>query len=142
VTDVLNGVDASYAVVEGDWGLGKGVHVTPTVYGGRYIDAAPHVGHYYPSAVTGPATGVSKSSRRPTASCRSRRRAITSHGRRNPRRSRRSPKCRFIRRRSSSRRRTACRGISPARRRTFSTENPGNCPTKSTPIKKPIHRRK
>jgi hypothetical protein len=24
--------------------------VQPTVYGGRYIDPAPHVGHYYPSA--------------------------------------------------------------------------------------------
>jgi hypothetical protein len=47
---IINGVDASYAVVEGDWGLGKGVHVTPTVYGGRYVDPAPHVGHYYPSA--------------------------------------------------------------------------------------------
>ena len=24
---IINGVDASYAVVEGDWGLDKGVHV-------------------------------------------------------------------------------------------------------------------
>ena len=47
---IINGVDASYAVVEGDWGLGKGTHVVPTVYGGRYIDPVPHVGHYYPSA--------------------------------------------------------------------------------------------
>jgi hypothetical protein len=47
---IINGVDASYAVVEGDWGLGKGVHVTPTVYGGRYVDPIPNVGHYYPSA--------------------------------------------------------------------------------------------
>ena len=54
---IINGVDASYAVVEGDWGLGKGVHVTPTVYGGRYIDAAPHVGHYYPSAGHRPGYG-------------------------------------------------------------------------------------
>jgi hypothetical protein len=46
---IINGVDASYAVVEGDWGLGKGVHVTPTVYGGRAVDPAPQVGHYYPS---------------------------------------------------------------------------------------------
>jgi hypothetical protein len=46
---IINGVDASYAVVEGDWGLGKGVHVTPTVYGGRYVDPTPNVGHYYPS---------------------------------------------------------------------------------------------
>jgi len=47
---VINGVDASYAVVEGDWGLGKGVHVQTKVYGGRYIDPVPNVGHYYPSA--------------------------------------------------------------------------------------------
>jgi hypothetical protein len=47
---IINGVDASYAVVESDWGLGKGVHLQPTVYGGRYIDPVPNVGHYYPSA--------------------------------------------------------------------------------------------
>jgi hypothetical protein len=54
---IINGVDASYAVVEGDWGLGKGVHVTPTVYGGRYVDPIPHVGHYYPSAGRPPGYG-------------------------------------------------------------------------------------
>jgi hypothetical protein len=47
---IINGVDASYAVIEGDWGLGKGVQVQPTIYGGRYIDPVPRVGHYYPSA--------------------------------------------------------------------------------------------
>ena len=47
---IINGIDASYAVVEGDWGLGKGVHVQPTIYGGRYPDPVPNVGHYYPSA--------------------------------------------------------------------------------------------
>ena len=47
---IINGIDASYTVVEGDWGLGKGMHVQPTVYGGRYVDYEPHVGHYYPSA--------------------------------------------------------------------------------------------
>jgi hypothetical protein len=46
---IINGVDASYAVVEGDFGLGKGIHMQPTVYGGRYFDAEPEVGHYYPS---------------------------------------------------------------------------------------------
>jgi hypothetical protein len=46
---IINGVDASYAVVEGDFGLGKGIHMQPTVYGGRYFDAEPDVGHYYPS---------------------------------------------------------------------------------------------
>ena len=47
---IINGVDASWAVVEGDWGLAKNVHVQPTVYGGRYVDLGPQVGHYYPSA--------------------------------------------------------------------------------------------
>jgi hypothetical protein len=47
---IINGIDASYAVVEGDWGLERGVHVQPTVYGGRLIDPELHVGHYYPSA--------------------------------------------------------------------------------------------
>jgi hypothetical protein len=54
---IINGVDASYAVVEGDWGLGKGVHTTPTIYGGRYIYLAPNVGHYYPSAGHVPGVG-------------------------------------------------------------------------------------
>src|ERR1019366_560875 len=47
---IINGIDASYAVVEGDWGLGKGVHVQPTVYGGQPADPVPNVGHYYPTA--------------------------------------------------------------------------------------------
>jgi hypothetical protein len=47
---IINGVDASYAVVEGDWGLDKGVHYQPTVYGGHPVEPAPPVGHYYPSS--------------------------------------------------------------------------------------------
>jgi hypothetical protein len=47
---IINGVDASYAVVEGDWGLDKGVHPQPTVYGGHPVEPLPPVGHYYPSA--------------------------------------------------------------------------------------------
>jgi hypothetical protein len=54
---IINGVDASYAVVEGDWGLGKGTHVEPTIYGGRYIDPVPRVGRYYPSAGRMPGYG-------------------------------------------------------------------------------------
>jgi hypothetical protein len=54
---IINGVDASYAVVERDWGLARGVHVQPTVYGGRYIDPQPNVGHYYPSAGHQPGYG-------------------------------------------------------------------------------------
>jgi hypothetical protein len=47
---IINGRDASYAVVEGDWGFARGIHVQPTVYGGRYIDPVPRVGHYFPSS--------------------------------------------------------------------------------------------
>jgi hypothetical protein len=47
---IINGVDVSYGVVEGDWGLGRSIHVQPTVYGGRPLEAEPEVGHYYPSA--------------------------------------------------------------------------------------------
>ncbi|SHH58910.1 hypothetical protein [Bradyrhizobium erythrophlei] len=54
---IINGIDASYAVVEGDWGLAKGIHVQPTVYGGRYVDVVPNVGHYYPSAGQMPGYG-------------------------------------------------------------------------------------
>jgi hypothetical protein len=54
---IINGIDASYAVVEGDWGLARGIHVEPTVYGGRYIDPQPNVGHYYPSAGHQPGYG-------------------------------------------------------------------------------------
>jgi hypothetical protein len=46
---MINGVDASYAVVEGDWGLAKNIHVQPVVYGGVIVDPEPHVGHYFPS---------------------------------------------------------------------------------------------
>jgi hypothetical protein len=47
---IINGIDASYAVVEGDWGLDKGIHRQPTVYGGSPVEPLPPVGHYYPSA--------------------------------------------------------------------------------------------
>ena len=54
---ILNGVDASWAVVESDWGLGKNVHIQPTVYGGRLVDLTPQAGHYYPSAGHTPGYG-------------------------------------------------------------------------------------
>jgi hypothetical protein len=54
---IINGQDASYAIVEGDWGLARSVHVQPTIYGGRYIDPVPRVGHYYPSAGVQPGYG-------------------------------------------------------------------------------------
>lgn len=54
---IINGVDASYAVIEADWGLAKGEHFTPVIYGGRYLDSTPNVGHYYPSAGYQPGYG-------------------------------------------------------------------------------------
>jgi hypothetical protein len=46
---IINGVDASYRVIEGDRGLQNRIHVQPTIYGGRPTDPVPNVGHYYPS---------------------------------------------------------------------------------------------
>jgi len=54
---IINGVDASYRVVEGDWGLDKGVHMAPTVYGGVPAEPDPPVGHYYPSSGRMPGFG-------------------------------------------------------------------------------------
>jgi hypothetical protein len=54
---IINGQDVSYAVLEGDWGLARGIHVQPTAFGGRYIDPTPRVGHYYPSAGASPGYG-------------------------------------------------------------------------------------
>lgn len=54
---IINGIDASYAAVEGEWGLGQGPQVQPTIYGGRYIDPEPQVGRYYPSAGHQPGHG-------------------------------------------------------------------------------------
>lgn len=75
---IINGIDASYAVVEGDWGLAKNVHVQPTIYGGRWIGAASRVGHYYPSA--GKMPGYGRLEREPPAHRASRPRA-ESYGR-------------------------------------------------------------
>jgi hypothetical protein len=54
---VVNGLDVSYAVLEGDYGLGKGVNNQPTIYGGRPVPPEPPVGHYYPSLGLKPAYG-------------------------------------------------------------------------------------
>ena len=54
---IINGVDASWAVIEGDWGLARGIHVQPTIYGGRLVDPEPHVGHYFPSNGEAPGYG-------------------------------------------------------------------------------------
>ena len=57
---IQNGIDISYAVVEGDFGLGKGVHIQPTIFGGRYIDPTPNVGHYYPTLGHGTKPGYGR----------------------------------------------------------------------------------
>lgn len=54
---MINGRDATYAMVEGDWGLSRGVHVQPTVYGGWDYYEGPPVGHYYPSLGRRPGYG-------------------------------------------------------------------------------------
>src|SRR3984957_19637879 len=54
---IINGVDVSYAVVESDFGLGQGYHRQPIVYGGRYVEGEPNVGHYYPSLGRKPGYG-------------------------------------------------------------------------------------
>ncbi|MHC2587289.1 hypothetical protein ACVIG9_001345 [Bradyrhizobium ottawaense] len=56
---IINNIDASYAVVEGTWGLGKNQQVQPTIYGGRYVaERQPaDVGHYYPTLGLRPGYG-------------------------------------------------------------------------------------
>ena len=55
---IINGIDVSYAVLEGDFGLGKGANNQPTVFGGRYVGwDQPNVGHYYPSLGLRPGYG-------------------------------------------------------------------------------------
>jgi hypothetical protein len=54
---IINGIDASYAVIEGEWGLGRNEQVQPTIYGGRLVDPVPNVGHYYPSGGQVPGYG-------------------------------------------------------------------------------------
>lgn len=61
VTIMINGRNAAYAVVEGDWGLAKGVHVEPAIYPRQgYYYAAPQVGRYFPSAGHAPGYGRSE----------------------------------------------------------------------------------
>lgn len=54
---IINGVDASWAVVEGDWGLYRPKTTAPTVYGGTvpFYEAPP--GGYYPKTGRRPRYG-------------------------------------------------------------------------------------
>jgi hypothetical protein len=46
---VINGYDASYTIVEGDWGLARPGQVSPVIVGGPLITPAPYYpGHYFP----------------------------------------------------------------------------------------------
>jgi hypothetical protein len=47
---VINGYDASYTVVEGDWGLSRPGHVVPRIVSGPLIAPAPYYrGAYFPA---------------------------------------------------------------------------------------------
>ena len=54
---IINGRDASYAVVEGEWGLAKHFKNADRVYGAYDRAPPPEVGHYYPSAGRTPGYG-------------------------------------------------------------------------------------
>jgi hypothetical protein len=54
---IIDGVDASYAVVEGDWGLGKSVAPRPTIYGGWPAALPRPSGHYFPRTGRRPGYG-------------------------------------------------------------------------------------
>jgi hypothetical protein len=54
---MINGVDASYAVVEGDWGLGKSVSPEPVVYGGWPAALPRPSGRYFPRTGKRPGYG-------------------------------------------------------------------------------------
>jgi hypothetical protein len=54
---IINRIDASYTVVEGTFGLGKGNYLPPTIYGGRPLAPVPRVGHFYPSLGSKPGYG-------------------------------------------------------------------------------------
>src|SRR5262245_60760573 len=55
---VINGYDASYTIVEGDWGLARPGQVAPVIVSGPLIRPSPYyVGHYFPYAGRRPGYG-------------------------------------------------------------------------------------
>jgi hypothetical protein len=55
---VINGYDASYSVVEGDWGLARPGHMPPAIVSGPLITPAPYrVSPYFPSGGPRPGYG-------------------------------------------------------------------------------------
>ena len=118
---IINGVDASYAVVEGDWGLARApTSSRPSMVAATSIRCRTSAIIIRAPAAC-PATGGWKSSRRRTADCRSRPRAIINPGRRSRRRCRRNRTCPSIRPPSSTRRR-----MTGAGRRLFHAKIPAN----------------
>ena len=99
---IINGVDASYAVVEGEFGLGKGIICSRPSMAAAYVDAEPNVGHYYPSLGHKPGYGrleieppANRNLPKPAESYHQSWSAQSAP----PPARRRSPRCRFIRRR-------------------------------------------
>ena len=54
---IVNGVDAGWAVIEGDWGLYRPGHVAPVIYGHAPAIYLPAVGGYYPATGRAPRYG-------------------------------------------------------------------------------------
>ena len=55
---VINGYDASYCIVEGDWGLARPGHVTPTIIAcPLYVPGGVAIGSYYPNRGRPPGYG-------------------------------------------------------------------------------------
>ena len=96
---IINGIDASYAVIEGEWGLGKNVQVQPTSMAAATSIPIRMSVIIIRAWATCPATGAWRSSRRRTAACRGRPRVSTNPGPRNRCRCRRNPIRPSIRRR-------------------------------------------
>src|SRR5260370_8964638 len=66
---IINGIDASYAVIEGEWGLGRGEQVSPRFMEAAMSISAPRPATTIRAPVVCRATAVSRSNPRPTASC-------------------------------------------------------------------------
>lgn len=77
---IINGIDASYGIVEGEFGLDQPGLVAPAVVYRPLLTAYPTG----PRTISVRATAGSKSFRRQTARCRHRSRPITEAGHRAP----------------------------------------------------------
>lgn len=54
---IINGRDASYRVVEGDWGLERPGQVEPVIYGPLYVPPSYRPNYYFPHTGRRPAYG-------------------------------------------------------------------------------------